>query len=281
MTLGRPILGRWDAETMNVGPANETEKTDDTVLSLEAARSFCMIATKVQHRFAQLPPITAKEIQSFDLSVLQWHETTPSSFRDLCACPPRLLSSQYIMQNRYHNLRLFIYRPVLLSYANRAVSFSSLQPDEQVAVQECRDIACAAVQQTKAMMRTPSKLRVWSGVWYLYQACMVLLLSVIMASERVEAARWRVCIDKALELFDAMASWSVAAERSKLVVEAIYEACGVGREENWGGVEVLGDYERISDDGNNWQFDMFGQDWEWDAMNWGDGSDLYPAWAEQ
>ncbi|KAN0115463.1 Fungal specific transcription factor domain containing protein [Hyaloscypha variabilis] len=267
MTLGRPTLGRWDPETMDVNPGRDAVSLDDSTHSLDAARTFCILATKVQHRFAQLPPLTTYEMQAFDLSVLDWHESLPSSFGSLCSCPPHLLSAQYIMQNRYHNLRLLIYRPVLLSYANRAVPFTSLQADEQAAVQECRSIACAAIDQTEAMMRMPSKLRVWSGVWYLYQASMI-------------RSMWRlVCVEKALELFGAMASWSLAAERSKVVVNAIYEACGVEREVTWGGLEVLGDYERVFGVGNYWQLDMFGQEAEWDAMNWLDEPGLYPAWA--
>ncbi|KAE9378676.1 hypothetical protein N431DRAFT_477880 [Stipitochalara longipes BDJ] len=279
MTLGRPTLGRWDPETMDVCPAGDATTRDDTTRSLNAARTFCILATKVQHRFAQLPPLTTDEMQAFDLSARSWDENLPSSFRDLCACPPHLLSAQYIMQNRYHNLRLLIYRPVLLSYANRAVSFTSLHADEQAAVQECRSIACAAIEQTEAMMRMPSKLRVWSGVWYLYQASMVILLSIIVDPEHAEANKWRACVDKSLELFGGMASWSLAAERSKVVVSAIYEASGVEREANWGRVKVFGDYERVFGVGNYWQLDIFGQESEWDAMNWLDEPSLYPEWA--
>jgi hypothetical protein len=264
---------------MDISPGRDVASLEDSTHSLDAARTFCILATKVQHRFAQLPPLTTHEMQAFDLSVLNWHEKLPSSFRALGSCPPHLLSAQYIMQNRYHNLRILIYRPVLLSYANRAVPFTSLQADEQAAVQECRSIACAAIEHTEAMMRIPSKLRVWSGVWYLYQASMVILLSIIVDPEHMEVGKWRACIERALELFGDMASWSLAAERSKVVLHAIYEACGVEREVTWGGVEVLGDYERVFGVGNYCPLDMFGQESEWDAVNWLDEPGLYPAWA--
>jgi len=281
MTLGRPTLGRWDPETMDICAARDTAALDDTMKSLDAARTFCILATKVQHRFAQVPPLTTSEMQAFDLSVLAWHDDLPSCLPDSCSCPPRLLSAQYIMQNRYHNLRLLIYRPILLSYAKRAVPFTSLHIDEQAAVQECRSIACTAIEQTEAMMQMPSKLRVWSGVWYLYQASMVILLSIIVDPEHVETCNWRGCVEKALELFARMASWSLAAERSKLVVSAIYEACGTGRDVSCGGVEVLGDYEKVFGAGDYWQLDMFGQECEWDAMNWVDEPGIYPEWASE
>ena len=281
MTLGRPTLGRWDPETMNVCHTSSIEKQDDALLSLGAARVFCIIATNVQHRFAQLPPITTSEMQAFDRSVLHWHQGLPSPFRDLSACPPRLLSSQYIMQNRYHNLRLLIYRPVLLGYANRRVPFASLQPEEQAAIQECRTIAAAAIEQTEAMMHVPRKLRGWVGVWYLYQASMVMLLSLIVDPEHAEAMSWRACVEQALSFFDGMSKWSLTAERSKVVVGAIYEACGVGRSDL--GIREVdtglgGDYG--ADDCWQLGLDMFIQDWSWDVINWEDDIGQLPEWAE-
>jgi hypothetical protein len=281
MTLGRPTLGRWDSETMNVCSATDVEKIEDAVLSLDCARAFCIIATKVQHRFAQLPPITTHEIQNFDLEVLHWYQSLPESFQDLEICPPKLLSAQYVLQNRYYNLRLLIYRPVLLSYANRGVHFATLQLDEQSAILECRSIACATIDHTASIMQMPTKLRVWSGVWYLYQASMVMLLSIIVDGENAEVAGWRSCVEKALLLFDVMASWSQAAMRSKQVVGSIYDACG---SEIVGESHVDVDYMRDFDVEPDWQrgvdlfgLDMFGQDWN--TMNWENEPSQYPEWS--
>ncbi|KAK3180577.1 hypothetical protein K4F52_008043 [Lecanicillium sp. MT-2017a] len=65
-TLGRPTLGRWDPQTMDVPVASAADKSDLYELSLDCARSFCTIATKVQHRLAKLSPMTTNEINALD-----------------------------------------------------------------------------------------------------------------------------------------------------------------------------------------------------------------------
>jgi hypothetical protein len=168
MTLGRPTLGRWDPDPMNICPASDTEKVDETA-------SLSTTPRILHHRNQSSTPLrptpTNHHSRNASIRLLSpplVRNASPPPFHDLSAFPSRLLSSQCIMRNRYHNLRLLIYRPVLHSYANRAIPFASLQPDEQAAVQKYRAIACAAIEETVAMMHMPSKLRVWSGAWSLY-----------------------------------------------------------------------------------------------------------------
>lgn len=71
---------------------------------------------------------------------------------------------------------------------------------------------------------------------------MVMLLSIIVDPEHEEVGNWRGCVEKALGLFDGVASWPLAAERSKVVVGAIYEACGEGRKESHGEELLDGSY---------------------------------------
>lgn len=282
MTLGRPTLGRWDPETMSVPTATEAEMKDQFVLSLDSARAFCLIATRVQHRFAQLSPITTDEISVYDAEVQNWYRSLPREFRQLDECPPRLVTAQHIMRNRYFNLRLLLYRPVLLRYANSMVTLDSLPIQEQGAIGACRDIACEAIDLVAAARHNLDKLRFWSGVWYLYQASMVLLLSVLVDPMHPESSKWRGSIERALLTFDCAVPWSLAAGRSRQVVGSMYDACtagsAVGVDSTLDVMGATGTPESTS------IWDQLGLDmiteegWDWDLSGWGYDLGVDPDW---
>lgn len=259
MTLGRPSLGRWDPKTMNVSNAGDSESVSGTLLSLDHSQEFCKIATRVQDRFAQLAPISISDIKSYDLEVETWHRNLPLEFRSLQSCPERLLTPQTFMHNRYFNLRLLLHRPMLLSYADRKVPFSSLQPEEQSVIQSCQDIACSAIDHIADAFLSPNRLRVWNAVWYLYQASMVTVLSIIVDPNNPNISRWRASTEKALQLFQGMAPWTKAADRSREVLASIYEAIELPSN------GISEDFDIAGWD--QFWFDPFGGDWNWDQMN--------------
>jgi hypothetical protein len=264
MTLGRPTLGRWDTETMNVSNFQDDEMSEEIIVSLSCSQRFCLIATRVQHRFAQISPISIAEIKDLDLQLKIWHEGLPAEIGKRESCPESLLSAHYLMQNRYFNLRLLLYRPVLLSYANSRVPFHSLQEVDQAAIQQCQEIASAAVNQITFVLEAISSFRVWNAVWYLYQASMVLVLSLLVDHTHNDSWKWRASIEKALELFDIMAPWAKAADRSKHVLSSIYEACGVFQESHL----ALGYGEFDVTVWDQLGIDPFADDWNWDPPEW-------------
>jgi hypothetical protein len=280
MTLGRPTLGRWDPETMNVSSAGDIEKKDPIVLSLDFARAFCVIATKVQHRFAQLSPITTDEIGAYDSEVQNWYQSLPQEFRQLDECPARLVSAQHIMRNRYFNLRLLLYRPVLLCYANNKVPLDSLPLKEQDAIQNCRNIACEAIDRVTSAWHTLDKLRLWSAVWYLYQASMVLLLSILVDPGHPESSKWRASIERALLLFDRAVPWSLAAGRSRQVVGSLFDACTAAAVAPDSVLDVIGSGSPPSM--SIWSqlgLDMFTEEgWDWDLSSWQYDFGVDPDW---
>jgi hypothetical protein len=274
MTLGRTTLGRWDPETMNIRSPSVEEKRDSSILILDYARAFCVIGTKVQHRFAQFQPITLQETNRFDLEVLNWFQALPPELRDPGKCSERLVLSVFVLLNRYLNFRLLLFRPFLLSYANRKVDFQSLPPGEQIAIQTCQNIACEAIDQIVSMCEPLTRIRVWSAAWFLYQATVVLLLSLIVDPEHADSQRWRTYIEMTLELLERMAPWSGAAGRSKRVVARIYETCVIPG-------ATLSSLPSSDFDMSIYQelgLDMFQEGWQWDVMNWTDNLNFYPSW---
>ena len=222
-TLGRPTLGRWDPDTMEVPSPAYLENPDPMARALDCARSFCVIATRVQHRFAQRSPITTGEIAAFDGQVTDWYRGLPRELANPEECPTRLISSQYIMQNRYFNLRLLLYRPVLLRFANARVPLDSLPVAERDAIQCCWQVASEAINTVATANYTIDRIWAWSAVWYMYQATIVLLLSILIDPGRSESEGWKASVEKAIQLFEYAKPWSSAAARSSQVVKGLLD----------------------------------------------------------
>ncbi|KIV78181.1 hypothetical protein PV11_09924 [Exophiala sideris] len=272
MTLGRPTLSRWDPGAMDVSLPSDFK--DPTILAffLTCTQRFCVLATKMQQHFANINTWNCNGVQALDQEVLDWSESTPSPFPP--ACPERLITQQYMMQNRYLNLRLLLYRPALLSWAARTAPFNSLQPDEQYAIQQCRAIACQAIEYIASKMHPLLKVRIWTASWYLYQACLVLLLSLIIEPEHAESWTWRSMIEKTLDMFESMGPWSVAASRSKRVVAIIYGACRVPLNDAYNDMSNVFDataWDQLT-------YDMSADGWQTDTFSlWGDDFNMYSA----
>lgn len=279
MTLGRTTLGRWDPETMNVKSLSDLDKRDTGVLFLDCARAFCMIATRVQHRFAEFRPITTSEINGYDSEVREWFQRLPDELRQQSPSLGGVHSAKYVMHSRYYNLRLLLFPPFLLNYANRKGLFDTLTLEEQNAIRNCRNIACEAIDQIVSMMHTLNKLRVWSAAWFLYQATIVALLSIIVEPDHAEAERWRGSIEKALMLFERMAPWSPAATRSKQVISRIYDTCAItSMAVTSNTLQDMVDVDFDMAVYDQLGLDMFREGWHWDMSNWSDNLGLYPEW---
>lgn len=280
MTLGRPTLGRWDPETMDVPSVSSLEKPDPLARALDCARSFCVIATRVQHRFAQRVPTTTGEIVGFDSEVKEWYGSLPHELTQLDVCPERLISAQYIMRNRYFNLRLLLYRSVLLRYANAEIALGSLPVEERHAIQCCRKVAAEAIDCVVSPNYSVDRIRAWSAVWYLYQASMALLLNILVDTAHSESAQWRTSIEKALLFFEHAKPWSSAADRSSQVVRGLLDLItnssvdGVDMTSNGCTFpSVITSEAGMEYDSWNFAWGQLGlgisteQDWDWDAFN--------------
>lgn len=135
-------------------------------------------------------------------------------------------------------LRIILYRPVLLSLANRGSQEAPSQ-EEIAAVVKCREIAKQSITDI-AREWTPNQMMGWNGVWFMYQAAMIPLVSIFWESWNTAQIReWQSQIEMVLEAFDGMIDWSLAARRSREVVAKVYEASrrSQSREEDTGGLD--------------------------------------------
>ena len=191
---------------------------------------FCKIATNIQDRLAISPLVEYEDMAKLDTELVAWYENLrfPESASEPYTIP--FLISRSIVRWRFYNLRIVLHRPVLLSVAMRGAlqgsASNSQTPEEVAALNICRNMARQTIEDVASNWQ-PNQMSGWNGAWFLFQACIVPLVSVFMDGQNPEAEKWRQEIESALDSFDKMMDWSLAARRTKEVVGKVYQASKV------------------------------------------------------
>lgn len=232
---------------------------------------------------------------NLDGQLVAWHDNLPWILRSTEPCPESIYTARCVMKWRYQNLRVVLHRPVLLNLANRG-NDAVHSTEDLAAVAKCRAIAKQAIEDI-AREWTPNQMLGWNGVWFMYQASMIPLVSIFWESWNTrQVQECQRQIEIVLEAFDGMADWSLAARRSREVVSKMYEASkrpltgqtsprlgpiGVN------GMNMAGASGQMMESAEMQQMEMMGEDgmvmldnqniWDLDGMLWGnlpDGLDM-------
>jgi hypothetical protein len=159
------------------------------------------------------------------------------------SCPALLRTPRAIMHWWYLNLRILMHRPYLIAASLCRVPEANLSQQDIYAIRKCRMLAGQAITTIDQACQD-SLIAGWNAVWLMYQAVMVPLISLSTLhtsskitpketsdTERVEpdsrdqAIEWEAQVKTAIRLFDRMSSYSLAATRSKVVIEQMLQAC--------------------------------------------------------
>ncbi len=117
-----------------------------------------------------------------------------------------------------------LYRPVLLTLANRGTNGSQPSNEDLAAVNTCRAIAKQNIEDI-AKEWTPNQMLGWHGVWFMYQASMIPLVSMFWESWNTQLVReCQKQIEIVVKAMDGLSDWSLAARRSREVLAKMYEA---------------------------------------------------------
>lgn len=226
-TLGRPSFGRW-GPAINVQPpklVTEQEETDSAqyagIMPLLENIKFCKIATKVQDMLAVTPLLKTEDRNHLDGLLVEWFNNLPWLLRSTEPCVEPLHLSRCIMIWRYWNLRMLLYRPVLLTLACKAQL--PIEEQDVVAVENCLNAAREIIDSVSKGW-TRQQMSGWNAVWFLYQAAMIPLVAILWQPDNPSVVHWRAQIESILELFEAMQDWSLTARRSRDVVSRLLEA---------------------------------------------------------
>ncbi|KAL3427327.1 fungal specific transcription factor domain-containing protein [Phlyctema vagabunda] len=236
-TMGRPSMGRWgpgitiQSPETNLDPSTLNQHTG--IIPLIENIKFCKIATQIQDILAQSPLLRNEDRINLDNQLVNWYDSLPWILRSSDPCTESLYTARCVMKWRYQNLRVVLHRPVLLNLANRGTQFPP-SPEELAAVNQCRMIAKQTIEDI-AREFTPNQMLGWNGVWFMYQASMIPLVSVFWESWNPSQVReCQAQIEVVLDALENMSDWSLAARRSREVVSKMYDASkqqGLNQEE--------------------------------------------------
>ncbi|KAI4152661.1 MAG: hypothetical protein LQ340_002772, partial [Diploschistes diacapsis] len=236
-TQGRPSFGRISPAITVLPPSYLGDRPDMsrpgsmgdddafvTILNYEV--SFCKIATRIQDRLAETPLLSPEETKRFDLELHHWRNSLPPMFHASASCPRRAVTPRAVMCWRFHNLRLVLYRPLLLNNALRSSldQNDGASEDEVRSVANCRRIAADSIQDIGAQWKE-TQISGWNAVWLLFQASMVPIVTLFAEFNRGnlhEVREAQAKIEQVIALLGQMAQWSVTARKTRNFIIKIY-----------------------------------------------------------
>ncbi|KAH6887683.1 fungal-specific transcription factor [Thelonectria olida] len=276
-TMGRPSFGRW-GPAINIEPPRlkTTQEEDDSaqhsgIMPLLENIKFCKIATQVQDMLAVFPLLETSDRDHLDRKLVNWYNDLPRLLRTNEPCTEPLSLSRCCMRWRYWNLRLLLYRPILLTLASNGKV--AVAEQDLAAIETCRELAKTTIEDV-ADQWLRHTMSGWNAVWFLYQAAMVPLISTLWQPESPCRADWQKQIETILGVFDAIEDWSLTARRSADVVRRIYQASRQNPAPIDSAPQVWGEeISQAEGDSNISPFgfemddvvNMLDQDWLWDV----------------
>lgn len=242
-TLGRPSMGRWGPGISVQPPQGGRDPVSlrhkhscyvltslqnvigqhTGIIPLIENIKFCKIATQIQDVLAQTPLMRPEDRANLDRQLVDWYNSLPWILRSTEPCPESIYTARCVMKWRYQNLRIVLYRPVLLNLANRGTD-ATPNTEEIEAVLKCRALAQQNIEDI-AREWTPNQMLGWNGVWFMYQASMIPLVSMFWEAWNESLVHeCQAQIETVLDAFEGMTDWSLAARRSREVVSKMYDA---------------------------------------------------------
>ncbi|KAK7529388.1 fungal-specific transcription factor domain-containing protein [Phyllosticta citricarpa] len=230
-TTSRPSLGRINSAVsvlppgkISEEPGNTPHRQDMRALALTHNVDFCRIATRIQDTLATNQLLKYEEIEPIDNDLVAWREGLPSILTNFDEeCEPFLRIPRLVMKWRYQNLRIVLHRPILLHIALKRTPYAMLSAEEKVAVGRIRVIAGQNIKDMSEEC-TMDLISGWNAVWFCHQACLIPLISLFSdLSNMEEVVKWQGQIETALDFFEKIKDYSVAARKTKEWIARIYE----------------------------------------------------------
>ncbi|KAH8807166.1 fungal-specific transcription factor domain-containing protein [Xylogone sp. PMI_703] len=228
--LGRVSKNNLFDSEVNL-PSNIDDETGElitgpSVLSnLIAEVEFSRQASHIQERLISSPQLSFTESLTLDAHLVYWYDNLPSYFHTPNPCPQYLLQPRLTAKWRYQNLRIILHRPVLMEAALRHINCGDLTQEQKVCVSKCQNLARNAIYSI-ASEWTRNQYSGWPASWYLFQACIIPLLSLYTFRDtcRQQVEEWSMQVQKALEVFMELEPWDNTAKRQHELISLLFNA---------------------------------------------------------
>ncbi|KAJ6195925.1 fungal-specific transcription factor domain-containing protein [Bipolaris maydis] len=241
-TLGRPPCHVPGMAGLNEASALRRGFLDYGAISMNASVTFSIIAARIQGRIAKTPLIPPAAVKQFDNELLKWHDNHHLVFRGDSEPNQDISLAALFIEYRYLNTRMLLHRPFLLV---QCVKAGNVHSDLMSFANTC---CCVAKQTVDTIARTwyPNQLLSWKASWFLFQACLVLLLRLQSTSiSPFEANELEDYITQSMDLFTKMYPWRTALKQGQDLIQFIWSSRNKGNEA-WGSSWLISDDDLVS-----------------------------------
>jgi hypothetical protein len=246
---GRPRAFGWDPLTMDVkipsndrshvtNPSNPINHDDGhkdgdisdaawtaTAFALQA--EFATILSRIQNRMAQLTQLTVQEVIIYHEELQAWMRSHRLKVNLAASCPEQVRLNAEWQQLCCLSACVILSQPHLLHLALDRQGHRAMTAEDWQVIFICQDTACNIIAVISAT-RGFDRAKVWHSSVYLFQACLILLLSIALGPELSSAPAqvygWKQNLETARQSFKQMAPLTRRSDRFGKVFESLYDA---------------------------------------------------------
>ena len=191
---------------------------------MRSSASFCRIAARIQDRMARLPMISLSELKRLDEELLEWRGCLDPVMRNSRQAPERVRAACLLLHYRFLNQRMTLYRPYLFIHSIKGNSNED-RPSESITAtaHTCCEIAQDSIRFI-AESWYPNQLLAWNSSWFLFQASLVVLLTLVSAQSPDRTLSLESSIIQCLTHLDRMRRWRGPAGQTHDLISFIFNA---------------------------------------------------------
>ena len=210
-------------------------------MAIRSSAAFCKIAARIQDRMANTSLIPPAELKQFDEELLAWHSNIHPILREAKHSPEQIRMASLMLQFRYLNQRMVLYRPYILTWCVIKTDCNQAPCSEEVLsfADMCNSIALETVKFANDSWY-PSQILAWNSTWFLFQAALVVLLKLLAMPSQADTEQQDRAIRESLKLLDQMRKWRSPAADSHDLIQFIYES-RVLKKDDLGADPILSD----------------------------------------
>ncbi|BEJ11549.1 hypothetical protein CspHIS471_0200090 [Cutaneotrichosporon sp. HIS471] len=203
-------------------PPSFDEVTVYTALGYQSrlARASCAILDRILH---SNPAPSIQQLRKYDKRILDTVASMPDYMRDRAPPGPHQLAL-HVQRWRTRQLRSILYSPLLLGVAWRSHSQLSLTPDVLEAIETCQILALENLQDIQDFVDAATdraRGAEWYTIFFAFQACLTLLLSLVAEPHHPSAGAWRTILSSTARWFRKSQSMATLGNSYASILEGV------------------------------------------------------------